>query len=192
MRHQLIKQAEYFRKKLSDIMNNAQYLSTTIDDFRDFFKPNKSKKEVSFNELIEDVLNIIKIALTNKNIKLIQELNCEERFSTYSNEIKQVILNLIKNSEDVLIEKKISDPYIKISTYKKENKYILEISDNGGGIPEKIMDKVFDPYFSTKSKKDGTGLGLYMSKTIVEEHCRGKLRVSNSSDGAIFKIELMG
>ncbi|RLA72299.1 MAG: histidine kinase, partial [Epsilonproteobacteria bacterium] len=88
--------------------------------------------------------------------------------------------------EDALQEKDIQNPTITIET--KDN--ILMISDNGGGIPEDIMDKIFDPYFSTKTKKDGTGLGLYMSKTIIEEHCGGKLSVSNGEDGAVFTIEL--
>ena len=119
-----------------------------------------------------------------------KELNCHDTFITYPNELKQVILNLIKNAEDVPLENKIENPYIKISSYKEDDKYILEVSDNAGGVPEDVIDKIFDPYFSTKTKKDGTGLGLYMSKTIIEDHCGGELSVSNSKDGAVFKIVL--
>ena len=168
----------------------SQYLSTTIDDFRNFFKSNKEKQHTTYSEVIRSVLFIIENSLIYKNIKLIQELHCEEEFSTYANELKQVILNLIKNAEDVLLEREIDDPYIKIDTYKEGDSLVLQVSDNGGGVPDSIIDQIFDPYFSTKLKKDGTGLGLYMSKTIIEDHCAGKLTVSNSKEGAVFKIIL--
>ncbi|MGL1957787.1 MAG: nitrate- and nitrite sensing domain-containing protein [Colwellia sp.] len=170
------------------ITENSKYLSETIDDFREFFRPNKEKKEAHFVEIIESVINIVGDSITNKNINIIKEFSCDKKFLTYPNEIKQVILNLIKNAADVLIENKIENSYIKLLTYSDDDKVILEVSDNGGGIPDHIISKVFDPYFSTKTKKDGTGLGLYMSKTIIEKHCNGKLTVSNSKEGAVFKI----
>jgi len=173
-----------------DILDYVQHLSSTIDDFREFFKSNKDLKKTSYDELIKSVLKIIESSIKTKNIELILELNCSDEFKTYPNEIRQVILNLIKNAEDILIEKDIKEPFIKIKTHKKDDKLIFEIEDNGGGVPEDIKDLIFDPYFSTKTKKDGTGLGLYMSKTIIEEHCNGKLSLSNSSNGAVFKIVL--
>ncbi len=178
------------QQKARDISKFSQHLSKTIDDFRDFFKPNKGKSETTYDEVIHSVLVIIEVSLTNKNIQLIQELNCHEAFSTYPNELKQVLLNLIKNAEDTLLEKAVEDPTIKITTYTKKNQYILDISDNAGGIPEDIIEKIFDPYFSTKKNKEGTGLGLYMSKTIIEEHCGGTLSVVNIENGALFKIIL--
>ncbi len=168
------------------ISKSSQHLSSTIDDFREFFKSNKEKSRATYNELITSALGIIETSIENKNIKLIRNLECNYVFDTYPNEIKQVILNLIKNSEDILIEKEIKNPTIKIKTTKG----VLSVSDNGGGIPEDIIDKIFDPYFSTKLEKNGTGLGLYMSKTIIEEHCKGKLVVSNDKFGAVFKIIL--
>ncbi len=177
-------------KKVRSISNYSQHLSETINDFRNFFKPNKEKKETTYDEVVKSVLEIIEVSITNKNIQLLQELNCHEPFSTYPNELKQVILNLIKNAEDILLYKAVEDPTIKIATYTKEDKYILEVSDNAGGIPEKIMDKIFDPYFSTKKSKDGIGLGLYMSKIIIEEHCGGTLSIVNINKGALFKTVL--
>jgi len=171
------------------ISEYSQHLSTTIDDFREFFKPNKEKRETSFSELINGVLTIVGLTLETKNIKITQNIKCNDTFNSYPNEIKQVILNLIKNAEDVLFEKQIENPYIKIKTYKQKYSLVLEVSDNGGGVPEKILDKIFDPYFSTKKEKDGTGLGLYMSKTIIETHCNGFLSVRNDDRGALFKIE---
>ncbi len=177
---------EFAIKATTNISDYAQHLSTTIDDFRDFFKPNKEQKEVTYNELIESVLGIIGTSIINKDIELIQELESKMVFNSYPNEIKQVILNIIKNAEDILLEKEIENPKIVIKTYDN----ILEISDNADGVAKEIIGKIFDPYFSTKTAKNGTGLGLYMSKTIIEEHCKGKLTVQNSDEGAVFKIEL--
>ena len=128
----------------------------------------------------------LEVFIVNQNIELISKLNSTTNFTTFPNEIMQVILNLIKNTEDILLEKDIKNPTITIET----NNRILSVSDNGGGVPESIIDKIFEPYFSTKLEKDGTGLGLYMSQTIVEKHCNGKISVVNGKDGAIFTIEL--
>jgi len=174
----------------NNISEYSQHLSQTIDDFRDFFKPTKEKKFVNFNELIKSALNIVEVSLKNRNIEVLQELDESDLFESYPNELKQVILNLIKNAEDALIENKIKNPVIKISTCQDGSKHILKVSDNGGGISEDIIDNIFDPYFSTKKDKNGTGLGLYMSKTIIQDHCKGSLEVVNSAEGAIFTITI--
>ena len=173
--------------EMSDkISSFSQHLSATIDDFRDFFKPNKEKKQVTYNEIIESVLNIVETSLKNCNITVIKEMHSEIVFNTYANELKQVILNLIQNAQDILLEREISNPTIVIKT--EENS--LSVSDNGGGVPSEIIEKIFDPYFSTKTEKNGRGLGLYMSKMIIQEHCGGELRVENIGDGAQFTIQL--
>jgi PAS domain S-box-containing protein len=173
--------------ELSKINQYSQHLSSTIDDFRNFFKINKKRNKTSFNKIIEKTLLLIEEPLKNKDITIIKELNSDKEFLTYENEITQVILNLIKNAEDILLENRIKNPTITIITI--ENKIIIK--DNGKGVPKDIINKIFDPYFSTKLKKDGTGLGLYMSKTIIEEHCNGKLSVRNEDGiGAVFTIKL--
>ena len=174
------------------ISQYAQHLSHTIDDFRDFFKPNKNRQEASFETIIDSVLHIIEVSIKNKNITIIKKIDSRDKFYTYTNELKQVILNLIKNAEDALIDNHIKEPYIKIEILTKGDDFLLKIRDNAGGIPHSIRDKIFDPYFSTKKEKNGTGLGLYMSKTIIEEHCKGELLVSNDTDGAVFTIILKG
>lgn len=184
---------EVIEKMTDEISTYVQHLSQTIDDFRDFFKPNKDAQSTNYCKLIKSVLSIIEKSIQSRGIELILELECEEEFHCFSNELKQVVLNLIKNAEDVLVERKILNPYIKISTYKVQDnnlKFILEISDNGGGMPLDILDRIFDPYFSTKLEKNGSGLGLYMSKTIIEDHCHGKLEVENIAEGALFRIKL--
>ena len=177
-------------RKTDAISNYSQHLSATIDDFRDFFKPTKEKKEINFSILVESALKIIGTSLDSYQIKVIKELDCKSTFLTYPNEVKQVILNILKNAEDILIEKSIEEPTIYIKTYTSANNRILEIRDNGGGVPNDLIDTIFDPYFSTKDNKNGTGLGLYMSKTIIEEHCNGLLSIHNDNKGAIFTISL--
>jgi len=165
----------------------AQHLSTTINDFRNFFKSTKDKVESNLESILESVLGIIESTLKNNNIKLdIIRKSEAVNFETYENELKQVILNLIKNAEDALLEKEVKDPRISVIIEGKK----LIVKDNAGGIPEDILPKIFDPYFSTKLKKDGTGLGLYMSKIIVEEHCGGTLEVHNDDEGAVFTVTL--
>jgi signal transduction histidine kinase len=109
---------------------------------------------------------------------------------TFRNDIMQVILNLIKNANDAFVEQGIKGGEIKVGIGKTKNGFEIEVSDNAGGIPENILDKIFDPYFSTKDDKNGTGLGLYMSKMIVEEHLGGKLEVETDSEGTSFIMHL--
>jgi PAS domain S-box-containing protein len=173
-------------KSAQKIRDFSLHLSSTIDDFRNFFKTKKEKIKTNFEKIIISVQSIIYSSLTHNNISLVIEKKSVSDIYTFEGELKQVILNLIKNAEDALIENKIQDPkiYVTIDGTK------LHVHDNAGGIPDDIIDKIFNPYFSTKVNKDGTGLGLYMSKTIVEEHCKGKLSVKNENGGAKFTIEL--
>ena len=175
----------YVNNGLNDINALVQNLTTTIDDFRNFYKLNKKSVTMKPEDLIEKSIKIIKASLENDRIKLIKEYNFKEDIAIYDNEMMQVILNILKNAQDAFKEKSIENPYIKITI---ENKTI-SICDNAGGIPEDIIDKIFDPYFSTKSEMNGSGLGLYMSKTIIEEHHNGKLKVENTDDGVCFIIE---
>ena len=162
------------------------HLSETIDDFRNFYKHDKKVLTLKLEDVISKSLNVIKGSLISENIKIIQEYNSQEEIELHDNEMMHVILNILKNAEDNFKEKHIENPYIKIST---KNRTIC-ISDNGGGIPEEIIEKIFDPYFTTKDEKNGTGLGLYMSKTIIEEHHNGKLYAKNVDDGVCFVLEL--
>ncbi len=180
-----------FEKELVLIDGFTQHLSKTIEDFRGFFKKEKKKNITTLKEVVNSTLDIVKISIENKNIKIHKNFTCNKNIKIYTNEIKQVVLNLMKNAEDILLEKNIENPYISIETKFVNNTLSLSIKDNGGGIPLSIKDKIFDPYFTTKDKKDGTGLGLYMSKIIVEEHCGGKLYVNNDKDGAVFSIEFI-
>ena len=103
-------------------------------------------------------------------------------------EVTQVILTLLQNAEEILVEKNIENPYIKINTFEDEKYLYIQIIDNGGGIPSDVFDRIFDPYFSTKHQKNGTGLGLYFAKNIIENNCNALLSAKNDLDEAIFTI----
>ncbi len=174
-------------KKISEkLQNYINYMSHTIDDFRNFFKPEKEKSITDFEKIFQTVLGLVQHTLEQNHIQLIQKTNATQDFLAYKNELVQVILNIIKNAQDALVENKIQNPNITIEI--DANK--LHIIDNAGGIPTHIKEKIFQPYFSTKTDKNGTGLGLYMSKMIIEEHSGGKLLVQNTKNGAHFTIEM--
>lgn len=177
-------------RKLASIEEYVYFLSTTIDDFRTFFKQNTEKELVLLTTPIEKALQMIEASLVSKNIKILKYYECNNPIKVYQNELVQVILNILKNSEDNFIEKKTSQPCIIISTHKNDSTYSIKIEDNGGGILDEFLPKIFEPYFSTKLEKNGTGLGLYMSKVIIEEHHQGELRATNVQDGILFEIIL--
>jgi signal transduction histidine kinase len=184
---------DFFTLRLENIANYSQHLSATVDDFRNFFKSHKEKREITLEEVCEDSLSIIEASIESKNIQIKRIYNANKKLSTYPSELRQVVLNLLKNAEDVLVERKVQNPRITISTanYDK-NRFELVIKDNAGGISKKILDKIYDPYFTTKDEKNGSGLGLYMSKIIIQEHCNGTLKVSNDAEGAVFTVSLRG
>ncbi len=179
---------EYLNAKHKRINEYVQFLSTTIDDFRNFFKPDKRKEFVIFESPISRALQIVEGALASHSIDIEYVFNVNEKVEMYQNEIMQVILNIIKNSEDNFIEKGTENPKIRIETKIMPAHYEIVISDNGGGISPHIIDNIFEPYFSTKDEKNGSGLGLYMSKVMIEEHSGGLLRAENTQEGAAFSI----
>lgn len=178
-------------EKLTRMNSQVKALSTIIDDFRDFFKPEKRKNRVPISSPINKALSMILVELESKGISVISNLKIDNGVDIYENEIVQVILNILQNSEESLSQNNIINPKINISTFCDNNgKLTISIEDNGLGISEDILEKIFDPYFSTKEMKNGTGVGLYMSKMIVEEHNDGKITAHNTKSGVCFKIIL--
>jgi PAS domain S-box-containing protein len=183
-------------KSLETINENAQYLSNTIDDFRNFFKKNKAKNFVNLNNLFEKTLKLILSRLKNKDINIINNSDDIE-FETYESEMIQVIMNLINNSADAF-EDKNYDKFIFFETQKTESHILIKIKDNAGGIDKNILDRIFEPYFTTKESKQGTGIGLYMCNEIIVKHLNGRIFVTNESfeyknnqyKGSLFTIEL--
>ncbi|MEA2073287.1 MAG: PAS domain S-box protein [Campylobacterota bacterium] len=178
------------RKDVEDIIEQTKHLSKTIDDFRNFFKPNKVKDEVLISDVFMESFRVISKSLDNNNIEYENSYNSQTKVNIFSRELLQVFINLLKNSKEALEEHRKENRKIKTSISETQENIIVEICDNGGGIPNDIISRVFDPYFSTKSEKNGTGLGLYMSKIIIEKHLFGTLSVNNKDDGACFRVEL--
>ena len=171
------------------INNHIDELSKTIDDFRNFFKPNKDIVKTTIKQVVDDSYNVIGKSLENNNIETKFEVE-DVTIETYPRELMQVFLNILKNAKEALLERDIPDATISIFAKKGKETVLVEIVDNAGGIEEGIIDKIFNPYFTTKSEKNGTGLGLYMSSTIIKKHLNGKISVSNKGGGASFSIEL--
>ncbi|MEA3369997.1 MAG: HAMP domain-containing sensor histidine kinase [Campylobacterota bacterium] len=181
---------EKFKESASDVLKQTQELSKTIDDFRGFFRPDKSIKRVSMKDVVDETLKIINSSLISSNIEVKVRHESNQECETYSRELMQVIINLLNNAKDALVEKRSSQREVLISEELIDGRVVLNICDNGGGIDDEVIQRVFEPYFTTKSEKNGTGLGLYMSKTIVEKHLHGSISVSNAEQGACFKISL--
>ena len=179
---------ETMDKKSKEADKVLEYMSHTIDDFRNFFMPKKEKEEFYLLQAVQIVINIISSTLANYNIKIEIQIDEKIKITTYLNEYKQVLLNIFSNAKDILIEKNIQNPQIKIHAHEDENYVVLYIEDNGGGILVEPKGKIFEPYFTTKEDSHGTGIGLYMSKIIIEKNMKGRLRVKNIKDGAQFAI----
>jgi len=175
--------------KLENIENFIQTLSITIDDFRNFYKQDNETKQESVHIPIKKALDITKALILSKKITVIKELNSIKKIEIFESELLQVFLNIIKNAQDNFEDQDISEQTITITTKDTALGVTIEIYDNGGGINPEIMDHIFDPYFSTKDIKNGTGLGLYMSKSIIEKHHKGKFYAHNTEEGVCFTLE---
>lgn len=181
---------EFMKKSVDKGKMLTSTMSKTIDDFRDFFKPNKLKENFNIAESIKKTIGLIEASYQNNNIHLDIDLDESLQIKGYPSEFSQVILNILSNAKDALLEHQQGAKRVMIRGIEEEGIAKIEIEDNAGGIPSEIIQKVFDPYFSTKEEGKGTGIGLYMSKTIIETNMNGKLSVKNSDIGAAFTIEL--
>jgi two-component system, NtrC family, C4-dicarboxylate transport sensor histidine kinase DctB len=168
------------------------FMSNTIDDFRNFYKPDKKKEHFLISDACKKAINLVDATLHNVSIDLIFDIKSDKNVFGYPTEYSQVILNLISNAKDILVEKEITNPKIYLSIESKGMQSIVTIKDNAGGIKEENLDLIFDPYYSTKDSSKGTGLGLYISKLIIERNMGGELSVINDEEGAIFKIVVLG
>jgi C4-dicarboxylate-specific signal transduction histidine kinase len=181
---------ELFLEKFEQINDSLQYMSKTVDDFKDFFIPTQKKELLNLNTIIENSQSIINPALKEKQIKLIFEKSELSNIFAYENELVQIIINIINNAKDALIEQAIDNPIITINLEEEQNLQKIIIEDNAGGIPKEYLNKIFEPYFSTKIKKNGTGLGLYICRIILEKYSKGSISVSNTKTGARFTISI--
>ena len=172
------------------IMQIILHMSSTIDDFSNFFRKDKEKREFLIHNAVSQSVKLLTAALQNSHIEIELQLDEHIKVSGYKNEYMQALLNIIANAKDVLLEREIKEPRITIRAFRENNLSVVTVHDNGGGIDESILAKVFEPYFTTKEPSQGTGIGLYMSKIIIEKNMGGSLTVSNIQGGAEFRIEV--
>jgi len=169
---------------------HLRFMSNTIEDFRNFFKPDKQKVDFYIDEACNEALTLVFASIKNLNINLEKTLVKDSLISGYKREFSQVMLNLIANAKDVLHQREIKDPKISIEIKTLDDKAVISVADNAGGVEAKYFTRVFEPYFTTKESLKGSGLGLYMSKMIIEKNMGGELTLENSDKGAVFIISL--
>lgn len=198
----LLNQSLYFKVRLKTVKEEdyeevherideqLQYMSQTIDDFRNFSKPDKEKEIFYLEEVIKSALNLSEGSL--KYAKINGELYCDKKHEVYGirHEMMQVCMNFIKNVQDIVLHKKIEKPWIRFYIEEAQEHVVVYVKDNAGGIDSDKISKVFDPYFSTKAHLESSGIGLYMSKEIIEKSMGGTISVVNGPEGAIFSIVL--
>jgi C4-dicarboxylate-specific signal transduction histidine kinase/ABC-type amino acid transport substrate-binding protein len=188
---------KFLLDSINSINKQSQYLSKTIEDFRNFFNPNKLVQYFDIKDCIEKSLYLVDSRLKKYNIEVIKDME-NIKVKTLESELVQILLNILNNAIDAIESNKISRPVICINTYKENDSLIIEIKDNAGGIPKNIINRILEPYFTTKHKSQGTGIGLYMSNEIITKHLKGKILVSNCTflvdenhyKGALFTLSL--
>jgi len=180
---------KYFDKSFTQI----NYMSQTIDDFRNFYKPSKQKTQFNLTDAINSTLEIIRAQLKNERIEIVLNIGDINLYS-YENELKQAFLNIFNNAQDAIKQKKENNsfnPFIKMETKLEEKALEISITNNGGQIKEQTLSRIFEPYFTTKFETQGTGIGLYMTKSIIETNIKGKIKVQNiQNDSVCFTIIL--
>jgi hypothetical protein len=179
---------KYLETSVGKSMKLIMHMSQTIDDFRNFFSADKEKVSFSVNQVIKKTLSLIEGSFNEQRVSIGLHLGGNQKINGYPNEYAQVLLNILMNARDAMVGLKIDNAIIAIHTFDDEGRSVVTITDNAGGIDEKIIDKIFDPYFTTKEPDKGTGIGLFMSKSIIEKNMNGKLTVHNSENGAEFRI----
>lgn len=182
---------EYMNTKLKEANKLTTYMSQTISDFQNFFNPQGEREFFSIAEACKEAFFIVESSLKYHGVDINFNIIKDSSIYGYKNEYSQVILNIISNSKDILLERKIKKPHIDIEIKTGDSYAIVKIQDNGGGIKNEILEKIFEPYFTTRHKTQGTGIGLYMSKNIIERNMKGFINVRNEADGACFSIKVL-
>ncbi len=180
----------FLTEKIEECNRITAYMSNTISDFQNFFKPSKDKEIFEINHACERASSIIQASLRYHSIEFSFNATEEIKVLGYPNEFAQALLNILSNAKDILTDRQIENPFIRMNVKNGEQYTLIKIEDNGGGISEEYLERIFEPYFTTKHAKQGTGIGLYMTKMIIENNMNGIVTVSNTEHGALFTIKI--
>lgn len=182
---------EMIQEFKNDSTTQIETMSNTINDFKDFFKPDRERVEFDPKTVIKQALRLMKPIFTSNNIEIYIEYRENSKLIAYPNELGQSIINIFNNAKDAFVENNSDQKRkINLTLCTRQHNVVITIEDNAGGIEPDIINHIFDPYFSTKTTQTNSGLGLYMSKMIIEEHMDGQLSVANTKEGTIFTITL--
>jgi signal transduction histidine kinase len=181
---------EYLDDTINKIMDSIQHMSHTIQDFSDFLKPEKKKVPFSVQQSVEKTLSILEPALKHKKIAFDIDVSQDLSVVGYPNEYAHVLINIIINAKNIFQKRRVKEPTIAIRGFREAGRNILTVTDNAGGVSEAMLDRIFEPYFTTREKESGIGIGLYLSKTMIEKNMGGKLTARNVENGAEFRIEV--
>jgi len=181
---------EFLKENTAKAMELILHMSRTIDDFRNFFRSDKEVVTFAVGQVIARTLSLIEKSFKDEQIAIDLRIEGEPMVKGYPNEYSQVLLNILMNARDALAGHSVDDAVITIHAFAEGGKTVVTITDNGGGVADEIMGKLFDPYFTTKGPDKGTGIGLFMSKTIIEKNMGGRLTVRNIAGGAEFRVEV--
>ncbi len=182
--------SEFLEENSAKAMELIQQMSRTINDFRNFFRSDKQKILFSINQVIAQVLSLLGSSFSDQGISIYFSPEKELYINGYPNEYSQVLMNILMNARDEFFERETVDPRIDIRCFDDGERPVVTVTDNAGGVASGIIERLFDPFFSTKGPDKGTGIGLYMSKIIIEKNMGGRLSVSNTDKGAELRIEV--
>jgi signal transduction histidine kinase len=181
---------EYVYDTVNQILDLVEHMAQTISVFRNFYRPEKERTVFRIKDSIDGTLMFIEPALRFHHIEVALDVDPGLTAVGYPKEYAQVILNILSNAKDVFEEREVENPLVTIRGFAREDKAVVTVTDNAGGIPDDAIDRIFDLYFTTRESSGGTGVGLYMSKNIIERNMGGTLSVENAESGARFRIEL--
>ena len=179
---------EALKRELDEMMQELESLSQTIEYFKVSFKSKHEKETFRVASALEKSLLLLEKSFENEHIKLIKDFDCSCEVNTYLQEFSQIILQILQNAREILNKTEKEEKWIKVSLKETNQGILISIEDNGGGIADELLEKIFDPYFSTKESQNGVGLGLYMAMVIITQHLKGTIEVTNTSEGARFDV----
>jgi signal transduction histidine kinase len=182
--------ADHLKTSVDNSMQILLSLSRKLNDFQNFFAPDKEKRCFSVNEVVAGTVSFVREGFKAQNIELVVKSCADPLIDGYQNEYSQVLINILFNARDAICERRNGSALVMVSSFTEGDKAVVTITDNGGGIKNVVMERIFEPYFTTKDQGKGTGIGLFMAKTIIEKNMGGRLTARNVKGGAEFRIEV--